>query len=147
LANQFGSFDALKESSFEDLIKVQDIGPRVASKITDYFLDNDNQLSLKALLPFLKINNPELQIDSSERVLSGLQVVITGKIAPMSRDELKNLLLSKGAKVTSSISKKTDYLIAGESAGSKLEKANSLGVRIINESDISTFINDPKKFS
>jgi len=147
LANQFGSFDALKESSFEDLIKVQDIGPRVASKITDYFLDNDNQLSLKALLPFLKINNPELQIDSSERVLSGLQVVITGKIAAMSRDELKNLLLSKGAKVTSSISKKTDYLIAGESAGSKLEKANSLGVRIINESDISTFINDPKKFS
>ena len=77
---------------------------------------------------------------------SGLQIAITGKISPMSRDEIKNLLMIDGAKVTSSISKKTDYLIAGENAGSKLEKAKSLGVRIIEKGDIDTFINDPKKF-
>ena len=77
---------------------------------------------------------------------SGLQIAITGKISPMSRDEIKNLLMLDGAKVTSSISKKTDYLIAGENAGSKLEKAKSLGVRIIEKGDIDTFINDPKKF-
>ena len=77
----------------------------------------------------------------------GLQVAITGKISPMSRDEVKNLLMSEGAKVTSSISKKTDYLIAGENAGSKLEKAKTLGVRIVDAVDINTFVNDPKKFS
>ncbi len=77
----------------------------------------------------------------------GLQIAITGKISPMSRDEVKNLLLSEGAKVTSSISKKTNYLIAGENAGSKLEKAKNLGVIIVDAVDISTFINDPKKFS
>jgi DNA ligase (NAD+) len=64
----------------------------------------------------------------------------------MSRDEVKNLLMLEGAKVTSSISKKTDYLIAGENAGSKLDKAKSLGVRIIEADDINIFINDPKKF-
>jgi len=64
----------------------------------------------------------------------------------MSRDEVKSLLLSKGAKVTSSISKKTNYLIAGENAGSKLEKAKNLGVKIIDAEDLGTFINDPEKF-
>ena len=147
LANRFGNFNALKESSFEDLIEVSDIGPRVASKITDYFSNNENQSSLKKLLPFLKISNPDLYIDESEKTLFNVQVAITGKIESMSRDELKGILISMGAKVTSSISKKTDYLIAGESAGSKLDKAQTLGVRIIGASDINTFINDPEKFS
>jgi DNA ligase (NAD+) len=77
---------------------------------------------------------------------SGLQIAITGKIFLMSRDELKNLLMSEGAKVTSSISKNTDYLIAGENAGSKLEKAKTLGVRIVDADNINTFVDDPKKF-
>jgi DNA ligase (NAD+) len=77
---------------------------------------------------------------------SGLQIAITGKISLMSRDELKNLLMSEGAKVTSSISKNTDYLIAGENAGSKLEKAKTLGVRIVDADNINTFVDDPKKF-
>ena len=64
----------------------------------------------------------------------------------MSRDEAKDLLLSKGAKVTNSISKKTNYLIAGENAGSKLDKAKTLGVKIVDANDINAFINDPKKF-
>ena len=77
---------------------------------------------------------------------SGLQIAITGKISLMSRDELKNVLMSEGAKVTSSISKNTDYLIAGENAGSKLEKAKTLGVRIVDADKINTFVDDPKKF-
>ena len=77
---------------------------------------------------------------------SGLQIAITGKISLMSRDELKNVLMSEGAKVTSSISKNTDYLIAGENAGSKLEKAKTLGVRIVDADNINTFVDDPKKF-
>ena len=77
---------------------------------------------------------------------SGLQIAITGKISPMSREEVKNLLITKGAKVTSSISKKTAYLIAGENAGSKLDKAKTLGVKIVDAVDINNFLNDPQKF-
>ena len=147
LANIFRSFDAFQKSSFEDLIAVPDIGPKVASKITDYFNDIENQNSVKKLLPCLTIINPNINTINEDKQFLGLQIAITGKIASMSRDDAKNLLISKGAKVTSSISKKTDYLIIGENAGSKLDKAKTLGVRIVDAADIKTFINDHKKFS
>ena len=146
LANIFGSMEAIQNSSFEDLIAVPDIGPRVAVKITDYFCDAENIASLETLLPCLRIINPDIKTSDKDMKFFGLQIAITGKISPMSRDEVKNLLISDGAKVTSSISKNTDYLIAGENAGSKLEKAKTLGVRIVEADDINTFINDPKKF-
>jgi len=67
-------------------------------------------------------------------------------LTTMSRDELKDILLENGAKVTSSISKNTSYLVAGENAGSKLTKAKELDVKILKENDIGSFLNDPKKF-
>ena len=146
LANVFGSMEALQQSTFEDLISISDIGPRVAAKIIDYFCNIENVASVEKLLPCLSIINPNMETLDQDMKFIGLQIAITGKISPMSRDEVKSLLLSKGAKVTSSISKKTNYLIAGENAGSKLEKAKNLGVKIIDASDIGTFINDPKKF-
>ena len=146
LANVFGSMEALQRSTFEDLISISDIGPRVAAKIIDYFCNIENVASVEKLLPCLSIINPNMETLDQDMKFIGLQIAITGKISPMSRDELKSLLLSKGAKVTSSISKKTNYLIAGENAGSKLEKAKNLGVKIIDAEDIGTFINDPKKF-
>ena len=146
LANTFGSVEAIQRSSFDDLIAVQDIGPRVAAKITDYFCDAENTASLEKLLPFLTIINPDINTMKEGIKFSGLQIAITGKISLMSRDELKNVLMSEGAKVTSSISKNTDYLIAGENAGSKLEKAKTLGVRIVDADNINTFVDDPKKF-
>ena len=102
--------------------------------------------SLETLLPCLHIINPGIKTSNKDMKFFGLQIAITGKISPMSRDEVKSLLLSKGAKDTRSISKKTNYLIAGENAGSKLEKAKTLGVRIVDAVDINTFVNDPKKF-
>ena len=146
LANVFGSMEALQRSTFEDLISISDIGPRVAAKIIDYFCNIENVASVEKLLPCLSIINPNMETLDQDMKFIGLQIAITGKISPMSRDEVKSLLLSKGAKVTSSISKKTNYLIAGENAGSKLEKAKNLGVKIIDALDIGTFINDPKKF-
>ncbi|MDA9925390.1 NAD-dependent DNA ligase LigA [Gammaproteobacteria bacterium] len=146
LANVFGSMEALQRSTFEDLISISDIGPRVAAKIIDYFCNIENVASVEKLLPCLSIINPNIETLDQDMKFIGLQIAITGKISPMSRDEVKSLLLSKGAKVTSSISKKTNYLIAGENAGSKLEKAKNLGVKIIDAEDIGTFINDPKKF-
>ena len=146
LANVFGSMEALQRSTFEDLISISDIGPRVAEKIIDYFCNIENVASVEKLLPCLSVINPNMETLDQDMEFIGLQIAITGKISPMSRDEVKSLLLSKGAKVTSSISKKTNYLIAGENAGSKLEKAKNLGVKIIDAEDIGTFINDPKKF-
>ena len=146
LANVFGSIEALQQSTFEDLISVPDIGPRVAAKIVDYFCNIENIASVENLLPCLSIINPNIKTPEQDMKFFGLQIAITGKISSMSRDEVKSLLLSKGAKVTSSISKKTNYLIAGENAGSKLEKAKNLGVKIIDAEDIGTFIDDPKKF-
>ena len=145
LANVFGSIEALQQSTFEDLISVPDIGPRVAAKIVDYFCNIENIASVENLLPCLSIINPNIKTPEQDMKFFGLQIAITGKISSMSRDEVKNLLLSEGAKVTSSISKKTNYLIAGENAGSKLEKAKNLGVKIIDDADIGTFIDDPKK--
>ena len=146
LANVFGSIEALQQSTFEDLISVPDIGPRVAAKIVDYFCNIENIASVENLLPCLSIINPNIKTPEQDMKFFGIQIAITGKISSMSRDEVKNLLLSEGAKVTSSISKKTNYLIAGENAGSKLEKAKNLGVKIIDDADIGTFIDDPKKF-
>ena len=147
LALKFQNFQSLQEAPFEELILIQDIGPRVASKIRDYFLDEANQEVIKKLLPFLQITPPELNVSSQSDQFSGMQVAITGKIALMSRDEMKNIFLSLGARVTSSISKNTNFLIAGENAGSKLEKAKNLGVRIVDANDIHAFINEPQKFS
>ena len=146
LANVFGSIEAFQQSTFEDLISVSDIGPRVAAKIVDYFCNIENIASVENLLPCLSIINPNIKTPEQDMKFFGLQIAITGKISSMSRDEVKNLLLLEGAKVTSSISKKTNYLIAGENAGSKLEKAKNLGVKIIDDADIGTFIDDPKKF-
>ena len=146
LANVFGSIEAFQQSTFEDLISVSDIGPRVAAKIVDYFCNIENIASVENLLPCLSIINPNIKTPEQDMKFFGIQIAITGKISSMSRDEVKNLLLSEGAKVTSSISKKTNYLIAGENAGSKLEKAKNFGVKIIDDADIGTFIDDPKKF-
>ena len=145
LANVFGNIEALQQATFEDLISVSDIGPRVAAKIVDYFCNIENIASVENLLQCLSIINPIIKTPEKDMKFFGLQIAITGKISSMSRDEIKNLLLSEGAKVTSSISKKTNYLIAGENAGSKLEKAKNLGVKIIDDADIGTFIDDPKK--
>ena len=145
LAMHFGEFNALSDATFEELLTIQDIGPRVASKIKDYFSERGNQEIIENLLPLLEIILPKSKDEEGSK-LRGLQIAITGKLTSMSRDELKDILLENGAKVTSSISKNTSYLVAGENAGSKLTKAKELDVKILEENDIGSFLNDPKKF-
>ena len=84
--------------------------------------------------------------DFKDMPLRGKQIVLTGKLENYSRDELKEILISMGANVTSSVSSKTSLLIAGEKAGSKLKKAESLGIDIINSEECEEFLNDTKKF-
>ena len=100
---------------------------------------------LLKLLPELSVNKIKL-LSRKETPLKGFLIVLTGKLAKYSRDELKENLINLGAKVSSSVSKKTTIVIAGENAGSKLKKANDLGINIIDEDNYTNFLNDPSKY-
>ena len=105
------------------------------------FFENDYCKNMVSqLLPHLKIKNPSST--NQDSYLLNKTIVITGTLEEFKRDELKNMLLNKGAKVSGSVSSKTNYLIVGSNAGSKLAKANKLGVEIINEDQISDFLNE-----
>jgi len=97
------------------------------------------------LVPELSINKPEIS-SNAEMPLKGILIVLTGKLETFSRDEIKENLIALGAKVASSVSKKTNLVIAGDKAGSKLKKANELGINVITEKDYQDFINEPKKY-
>ena len=136
LANEFTSLLAVQNSSYDQLIEVQDIGPVVAQHIVNFFQQQHNLDVLKQLLSAgIKVQNVKRTIagKESEGELTGKTLVITGTLPTMSRDEAKQKLLAVGAKVTGSVSAKTDYLLAGDKAGSKLTKAEKLGVRVIDE--------------
>jgi DNA ligase (NAD+) len=135
LTAHFLDLDALAAATQDDLEAIEGIGPNIAAAIVDWFLLPFNQQLLGKLRdagvwPVGQISMPSEQ---GERPLNGLTFVITGTLPSMSRTEAKEFIQSHGGKVTGSVSKKTDYLLAGEKAGSKLTKAESLGINIINE--------------
>lgn len=131
LAQEFGNIESLMQAVQEQLEAINDVGPVVASNIISYFANQDNQAMVRELLTS-GIKFPK-QAAKQTSVFSNKRVVITGSLAELKRDEAKELLLSLGAKVSSSVSKNTDYLICGEAPGSKREKAETLGVEILEE--------------
>ena len=134
LAINFNGIKRLMEVSKEDLIEINDIGPVAAGFIHDYFSDkNSIELVNELILLGLKLSPP--QTDNSSK-FSGKTIVITGSFTSFSRNELKEQLIVRGAKVTSSISTKTDFLISGEKPGSKLSKAEELNIKTLNEQEI-----------
>ena len=139
LANTFRTFDAIREADYDSLIEVQDIGPIVAQHIVNYFQQPNNLTVIQQLLDAgISIKQME-QIDTAaltSSVFLDKTVVITGTLPTMSRDDAKQKLQAAGAKVSSSISAKTDYLLAGDKAGSKLTKAEKLGVQVIDETQL-----------
>ena len=145
LESHFEKFKAIFEASYDDLIEVKDIGPKVAENIIQFF---QNPLIVEMVSKLLEeiILNELSKEDFKNMPLRGKQIVLTGKLENYSRDELKEILISMGANVTSSVSSKTSLLIAGEKAGSKLKKAESLGIDIINSDKCEEFLNDTKKF-
>ena len=145
LESHFEKFKAIFEASYDELIEVKDIGPKVAENIIKFF---QNPLIVEMVPKLLEeIILKELsKEDFKDMPLRGKQIVLTGKLENYSRDELKEILISMGANVTSSVSSKTSLLIAGEKAGSKLKKAESLGIDIINSQGCEEFLNDTKKF-
>ena len=136
LAKRYENMDNLLEATIESLNQVEEIGPIVANSIREFF----EQEQTKDLLKRLKeagINMSRLKEDDGDDRFSGKTFVLTGTLEKYSREEASNLIEKFGGKTSSSVSKKTSYLLAGEDAGSKLTKAQSLGVQIITEEEFN----------
>jgi DNA ligase (NAD+) len=140
LSKYFGSFDAILAASEEELRGVPDVGPVVASRISAFFAEPHNREAIAALRAagvHWKESAPQR---SAEGPLAGQTVVLTGSLSSLSREEAKEKLEALGAKVSGSVSKKTSFVVAGEAAGSKLDKANELGIEIWNEVRLTGFL-------
>ncbi|MDO8530400.1 MAG: helix-hairpin-helix domain-containing protein, partial [bacterium] len=130
LAGKFGSLENLKKASLEDFESITNIGPVVAKSAHEWFNDKENRKLLDKLEKSgVKIINPK--VFASGKKLAGKKFVITGSLETMQRDEAKNKIRELGGQVSESVSKNIDYLVAGSEAGSKLDKAKKLGVKIL----------------
>ncbi len=133
LANFYGTLDKIKQASREELQEVPDIGTVVAAHIITFFHQSHNIEVIDRLLES-GVNWPDIEVSDIDcKPLAGKTFVVTGTLSTLSRQEAKELLQKLGAKVSGSVSKKTDYLVAGEKAGSKLDKAEALGVEVLDE--------------
>ena len=138
LAEHFRAVDALMNATIESLQAVKDVGPEMAASIHGYFEDEGNREVVTALLDAgVKPEPPEVVKGGA---FTGKTVVLTGTLSTMSRDEAKEAIERRGGKVSGSVSKKTDLLVAGEEAGSKLTKAKELGVAVVNETEFATML-------
>jgi DNA ligase (NAD+) len=141
LAKEFGELDALKNASRERLQTVNGIGPNIADSIVDWFAHKPNQQLLERLRKRgIWPTYTESASPSESKSLAGKIFVITGALPKYSREEAKMLIESNGGKVTDTISKKTDYLVLGENPGSKLQKAKSLNIPILDAAGLERLI-------
>jgi DNA ligase (NAD+) len=138
LAEHFGSMEALEQASVEELQEVNEVGPRIADSIAEFFGNPANH----KLVDRLREAGLTLKGKKKERgtKLAGKTFVLTGTLAHRTRDEAKKMIEDAGGKVTGSVSKKTDYVVAGTDAGSKLDKAKELGVAVIDEKELENLL-------
>ncbi len=141
LAKHFETIEALIAATKQELQNIPDIGPIVAQHIVNFFQQSDNINSIKELQT-IGINWPKISNTIINNSLSEEVFVLTGTLSQMTRTEAKAKLEKLGAKVTNSVSKKTTCLVAGEKAGSKLTKAEALGIKVINEADLINLLNN-----
>ncbi|MDZ4744639.1 MAG: NAD-dependent DNA ligase LigA [bacterium] len=139
LARAFPSIDLLQGASKDDLTNINDIGERIADSVIDYFSETPN----KTLIELLRASGLQLEGEASAPVsqkFAGLTFVLTGELVSMTRREAEERIEALGGKASGSVSKKTSYLVAGESAGSKLTKAQELGVKVLSEAELKEMI-------
>jgi DNA ligase (NAD+) len=139
LAGHFGSLEKLAAAPEEDLLEVEEVGPRIAQSILEFFREKRNRTLLE------KLKKTGLQFEGrkarqAEGKLAGQQFVLTGTLAHYSRDEARRLIEEAGGRVTGSVSKKTDYVVVGADPGSKFEKAKALGVKTIGEEELNKLL-------
>jgi DNA ligase (NAD+) len=134
LAERFGSLDSLMEADTETLQSVEDVGPVVARSIREFFQNEANRSLVERLrVHGLTFVQESPKTSGTEELFAGKTFVLTGTLSSMTREAASELIIARGGKVTSSVSKKTDFVIAGADPGSKLDKANALGVAVLDE--------------
>jgi DNA ligase (NAD+) len=144
LARHFGQLDAVMAASEDALLQVADVGPVLAHSIRTFFDQPHNREVVQALRD-AGVSWPEGDaLAPTEMPLAGITVVLTGTLQSMGRDEAKEKLEALGAKVAGSVSKKTHYLVAGAEAGSKFDKAQALGVPVIDDSGLALLLSGQK---
>lgn len=131
LAQAFGTLEKVEQATEEELTAIQDVGEIVAQSITEFFSFAENKLMIDRLLAAGV--HPHAAAGPSEGPLTGMTVVVTGTLPSLSREEAEELIRQNGGKASSSVSKKTTFVLAGEAAGSKLTKAQALGIPILDE--------------
>ena len=138
LAEHFGSMDALMKAGEEELQEVNEVGPRIAQSIVEFFQEPKN----RALVEQLREAGLTLTGKKKQRgtALAGKTFVLTGTLPHLTRDEAKKMIEDAGGRVSGSVSKKTDYVVAGDEAGSKLDKAKELGVKVIGEKEMQELL-------
>lgn len=139
LCENFPSIEALKEASFEELVSIPEIGEIIARSVRDYF-DNEKNIIMLKELEELGVNMVYKKRDIVSGIFAHKVVVLTGTLESMTRDEAKNIIESLGGVTTNSVSKKTDLVIAGPGAGSKLAKAEALNIKVIDEKEFLSMI-------
>ncbi len=144
LAQKFKNIDNLINASEDDLTAINEIGPVLAESVKKYF-SNDKIREMIKELKELEINVTEPDKINDFAPLSNKTFVLTGELSSMSRKDAENIILSLGGKTTSSVSKKTDYVIAGENPGSKYNKAVELGLKILTENEFKELINEKRQ--
>jgi len=134
LAQEFGSIDAIMNANAEELERVEEVGPRISLAITDFFTRPAN----RQLIEHLEAAGVKMTAEKKQRTtqLAGVTLVLTGTLPNLSRDEAKAMIETAGGKVSGSVSKKTSYVVAGEDAGSKLDKAQELKVPVLDEAGL-----------
>ena len=147
LARHFGSLSAIEAASIEELQQVPDIGPIVAESMINFFAEPHNTQTIAQLIAPEAQGGAGIHWDEHESpvgtgIFSGKTLVLTGTLPNLTRDEAKMMIESAGGKVSGSVSKKTDFVVAGAEAGSKLEKAQELGVNVINEVELLRLLSE-----
>jgi DNA ligase (NAD+) len=138
LAQHFGSMDALTKASEEELQEVNEVGPRIAQSIVEFFQEPKNRELVEQLRKAgLAFTGKKKQRGTT---LAGKTFVLTGTLAHFTRDEAKRMIEDAGGRVSGSVSKKTDFVVAGDDAGSKLDKAQELGVKVIGEKEMQRLL-------
>ena len=138
LANYFGNFDAVRNASESDLMKIDGVGEIMAREIVAFFKNERNTAVINEILKHIAVKTPILSSVQSE--VSGKKIVLTGTLLNYTRDAAREVLERLGARVQSSVSPKTDIVLAGSDAGSKLSRARELGITIWDESDLNRVI-------
>jgi DNA ligase (NAD+) len=139
LAERFSSFDELMDANLEQLEQVQEVGPRIAQAVTEFFAERKNRYLINSFPEELR-NVTAVKKDRSEK-LAGITFVLTGTLPNLTREDAKAKIEAEGGRVSGSVSKQTSYVVAGDEAGSKLDKARELGVKVIGEEELIEMLN------